>query len=55
MSDDIRGMAIIAIVLGALAGLAEYIHPGAGWYPAGVALGVWLSAGWIWLRTAEIV
>jgi len=53
METDIRNMAIIAWVLGVLAGVSEYLHPTYGLYPAGIALGVWLCAGWLWLRTAD--
>jgi len=52
MSDDIRNLTLVSIALNVIGAVAEYLHPGAGLYPAGAGAGFWLSAGWLWLRSA---
>lgn len=48
--NTVQALASACVPVGLLAGLAESIHSGAGMFPAGVGMGLWLSAAWLWVR-----
>lgn len=50
---EIQRLALFGAIFSMLATVALAIYPNAGWVGAGVGLGLWLAAGWLWLNDPD--
>lgn len=48
--STVQWFAASCVPIGLAAGVAETIHENAGMFPAGVGMGLWIAAAYLWLR-----